>query len=274
MKKVLIAFDGIHIPNSALEFALDLNNESPVMLTGVFLPSMDYADFLNYTYHGLAVPACYTNAFDGDKQKIEKNKEAFRKFCNDHHIKHKIHDDITLDIQRELCEETRFADLLILNNLQFSEEIGEVVQEDYIERTLHKTECPVVLLPAFYKKPESIVIGYDGSTASMFAIKQFICTLPHLTNLNTLLVYIGKEHQDIPSWELIKEYAPNHFNKLAIFKLDINSKKYLNNWLQEKNATMFVSGSYGRNIFSELFKHTFVKDLIQACETPLFIAHP
>ncbi len=74
MKKVLIAFDGAHISASALAFALDLNSQSPIMLTGVFLPSMDYADFLNYTYHGLTVPSYYTNAFDDDKQLIEKNK--------------------------------------------------------------------------------------------------------------------------------------------------------------------------------------------------------
>lgn len=274
MKKVLIAIDGAHFPTSSLDFAVDMNNYAPIMLTGIFLPSVDYANFLNFTYYGLAVPPFYLDEFADDKQQIEKNKEAFKQFCNDHNIKCKIHDYVMVDIQKELCIETRFADLMILNSLYFSEGLGDMVQDDYIEKTLHKSECPIVLLPASYEAPENIIIAYDGSTSSMFAIKQFVYTLPHLTELNTLLVYIGKADHDIPSWELIKEYAPNHFNQLAIFKLDIDSKKYLTTWMEERGPTMLISGAFGRSTFSQLFKETFVKNLIQAAETPLYIAHP
>ena len=274
MKKILIAFNGAHFPTSSLDFAVDMNNDAPIMLTGIFLPSVDYANFLNFTYYGLAVPPFYIDEYADDKQQIEKNKEAFKAFCSRHNIKYRIHDEIMEDIIKGLCVETRFADMLVLNSLYFSEGLGDMVQDDYIEKTLHKAECPIVLLPAAYDAPENIVIAYDGSPSSMFAIKQFVYTLPHLTDLNTLIVYIGKEDHDIPSWELIKEYAPNHFNQLAIFKLDIDARKYLSSWMEERGATMLVCGAFGRSNFSQLFKETFVKELIQEAETPLYIAHP
>jgi hypothetical protein len=52
MKKILIAFDGIHFSKSAFEFAKKLNEVSPVLLTGVFLPQIIF----NTSFGGYVLP--------------------------------------------------------------------------------------------------------------------------------------------------------------------------------------------------------------------------
>ena len=49
MKKILIAFDGTQFSEGAFEFARALNELSPVLLTGVFMPQVSYANLWSYS---------------------------------------------------------------------------------------------------------------------------------------------------------------------------------------------------------------------------------
>ena len=40
MKKILLAFDGVQFSKSAFDFARQLNDLHPILLTGVFNPSV------------------------------------------------------------------------------------------------------------------------------------------------------------------------------------------------------------------------------------------
>lgn len=273
MKKVLVVFDGSHFPTSTLDFALELNAREPIMLTGIFLPSVDYSEALSYAYYSQSLAPLYLEEYDSDDKAIYKNKGLFEDFCKEHHIRYKIHDDILGKVTKGLQMETRYADLLILSSTHFYENLGEMVQEEYLTGTLHKTECPVVLLPGAYSRPNNVILAYDGSASSMHAIKQFIYLLPQFSNLKVLVMHAGDDEKDMPSLSFIKEYAGQHFSNLSYYKLDADPKKYFSSWLENKEFPLLVSGAYGRSSFSELFKTNFLKEVVKAQQVPLFIAH-
>jgi hypothetical protein len=48
MKKILLAFDDSHFSTGAFEFARQLNDLRPILLTGVFIPQLSYANLWSY----------------------------------------------------------------------------------------------------------------------------------------------------------------------------------------------------------------------------------
>lgn len=273
MKKVLVVFDGAHFPAALTDFAIHLNNISPIMLTGIFMPSVDYAEATKYLYYGNAVVPAYLEEYDLDPSLIEKNIALFEDFCRTNHIRHQVHKNIKRQLVKELKYESRYADLMLLSSSRFYENLGPDIQKEYLHDTLHLSECPVLLLPETYTPTQNIILAYDGSASSMYAIRQFIYLMPEFTDLETLVVYAGTDKEDIPFVDLIQEYAPRHFDKLAYYRLDIDPKKYFNTWIVNKGAPILVSGSYGRSSWSELFRKSFVSDIIKEHKLPVFIAH-
>jgi nucleotide-binding universal stress UspA family protein len=273
MKKILVVFDGAHFPTSTLDFALKLNRESPILLTGIFLPSVDYAEAMSYYYYGNAIAPLYLTEYEDDATAIKKNIEKFEAFCSEHHIRCVVHDNIKKKVVSEIQSETRYADLLIMSTTHFYENLGEMIQEEYLTDTLHQSECPVMLLPGEFVLPQNIILAYDGSPSSMFAIKQFIYLMPFFKSLETLIVYADDKNNDIPFLDLIEEYADHHFNKVKYYKLTADPKKYFTTWINEKGATLLVSGSFGRSAFSEIFHKNFLRDVIKEHSVPVFIAH-
>lgn len=273
MKKVLVVFDGAHFPSSTLQFALEMNSQEPIMLTGIFLPSIDYAEIVSYTYYGNALAPLYLKNYEEDDEEIRKNVALFEAFCNDHYIRYKVHQNIQKGIVQELRKETRYADLLVLSSPHFYENLGEWVQEEYLDNTLHKTECPIILLPGPHFTPESIIFAYDGSASSMHALKQFIYLFPQWTDLNTFIFYADDRKEEIPFYPLIHEYAAQHFSKLGYYSLKTGSGQHLRTWIENKGTTLLISGSYGRSAFSEFLRKNFLKEIVKEHEVPLFIAH-
>jgi len=147
-------------------------------------------------------------------------------------------------------------------------------QFDYLRDALHAAESPVVIVPEHYQFPETNILAYDGSAESVYAIKQFAYIFPELTGNPTLLVYADNEEDaDFPSKQHIVELATQHFKSLTFHKLEVASKKYFRTWIEDRNGSILVSGSFSRSVFSQLFKKSFVADIIKNHKIPVFIAH-
>jgi len=270
MKKVIIAFDGNHFSEGAFSFVRHLNEQQSILLTGVFLPVVDYAELL-YSLGGMSGPVYFQDYEYADTGVIQENIDHFSSLCIKNGIEYRVHPDVEKHVISEVKEESRFADLLVVASELFYKNLGEDTQDDYIENVLHKTECPVLLIPEHYHFPENVILTYDGSESSVYAIKQFAYLLPEFKNLNTLLVYAGAK--EIPNVSEIEELAARHFNNLTISKVTIDSKKYFNAWLEEHGDSILVTGAYGRSGLSELLRRSFITDTIHEYKVPIFIAH-
>ncbi len=272
MKKILLAFDGTHFSEGAFEFARRLNELSPVLLTGVFLPQAQLANLWSYASaaSGPFIPLIESSETAVTQQNIDR----FERLCQHNGIDYRVHKDFFDFALPELKRESRFGDLLILGSEVFYENMGASITTDYLQDVLHDVACPVVLVPEKFDFPESIILAYDGSEGAVYAIKQFAYLFPELTDRHTLLVYATDDaKKDFPDKVQIEELAARHFNNLTLYKLDINPKKYFSTWIAEKQSALLVSGSYGRSGFSTLFKKSFVNDVIADHRLLVFIAH-
>jgi len=271
MNKVLMAIDGNHFSEGAFNFILDLNRRQPLVVTGIFLSSSDYAELL-YSVGGIALPVVVPQQeLDHD---FSEMKQRFIAACHDNGISYIVHDDKESRSVNALIGESRFADLLVIGSEMFYENLGIDTQNDYIEKLLHRSECPVILVPEQFNIPETTILALDGSPSCVYAMKQFCYLFPHMATAKTLLVNAGKDTRIFNDMMLVEEYATCHFKDHTFKKVDGNPRKYFNTWISECGNTFLVTGAYGRSLFSEMLHKSFITETLRDHKFPIFISHP
>jgi hypothetical protein len=275
MKKILLAFDGSNFSEGAFEFVRRLNEMEPVLVTGVFVPQVAFANVSTYS-PAAAFAGAYVPVLDDEDTDItNKNVDRFEKLCKKNDINYRIHKDFIDFALPELKKESRFADVLIISGELFYKRFIELDHYDYLRDLLHVSECPVLVLPEHYEFPVNNIIAYDGSEEAVYALKQFAYIFPQLAVNKTLLVYAQDKNDSrrVPSKDYIIELATQHYKDLTFYKLDMNPKKYFSTWIKNEKGSMLVSGSFGRSAFSQIFRKSFVADIIKDHKMPVFIAH-
>jgi nucleotide-binding universal stress UspA family protein len=274
MKKILLAFDGSNFSEGAFEFAKKLNDIEPVLVTGVFMPQVDYANLWSYASAASAGAGFIPLLEEEDADVVQKNILHFEDICQQNGIAYSVHKDFYSFALPELKKESRFADVIILSGELFYKGVIESNQFDYLRDALHAAESPVLIVPEHYQFPDNNILSYDGTEECVYAIKQFAYIFPELTKNPTLLVYADdEENKDFPSRKQIVELTTQHYKELTFYKLEDSSKKYFSSWINERQGSILISGSFGRSIFSQLFRKSFAQEIIRDHKIPVFIAH-
>lgn len=273
MKKIILAFDGTNFSKGAFEFARKLNETEPILLTGIFLPQADYAGLWVYT-DGIGLPILTPLVnIEEETKEMEKNIQAFKNLCISNNIDCRVHKDLYEFTVPQLVSETRFADLLIIGSEVFYKSFSKE-PNDNLKDVLRRSECPVVIVPENYEQPDSVVLTYDGSDSSVFAIKQFAYLFPEMCKNKTILLHMSKDNTGtMPEQQNIEELTARHFSNLEFFTLQADPKVFFGTWLMEQGNAIVVSGSYGRSGVSDLFKKSFIADIITEHRLPIFIWH-
>lgn len=273
MKKILLAFDGSNFSKGAFEFARRLNEVEPLLVTGVFMPQVDYANL--WSYAAASAGAGYVPLVEEESAStIQDNILHFEELCQENGIAYRVHKDFYSFALPELKTESRFADVIILSGELFYKGVIESNQFDYLRDALHAAESPVLIVPESYQFPENNILAYDGSAESVYAIKQFAYIFPELAKNPTLLVNAGNgEEKDFPSKQHVVELVTQHYKDLTFYKLELEPKKYFSTWMNERRGSILVSGSFSRSVFSQMFRKSFVRDIIKEHKIPVFIAH-
>ncbi len=272
MKKIIIAFDGDNFSEGGFEFARKLNEANPILLTGVFMPDAEMISFWRQTE---SVGNLFTPPSEvGISSKIQKTVALFEKRCQANGIDYRVEKDFYDFVIPELKKESRFADLMILGSEVFFHNVGNDASHEYLEDILINISCPVLVVPEKFVFPESVILAYDGSEDSVFAIKQFAYLLPELKENKTLLVYATDDYtEDFPDKIHIQELAARHFPDLTLYKLELNAKKYFGLWISHKKSAILVSGAFGGSAVKRFFRKSFINEVIGEHSLPVFIAH-
>lgn len=272
MKKIIIAFDGMHFAEPALHFAASLHAHSPVQVTGVFLNSVDYTALWAFPIIPGAPGVTIPTESAEDEAVLQDNIRKFEDVCRRLEIPYKVHDDSGGLVFEEMKKESRFADLALICSEMFYNNLGKQ-PNDYLKTILQMIECPVFIVPDTKDFPGSVVLTYDGSESSVFAIKQFAYLFPDLCKGKTWLLYAGEDAGGLPDQVYIEELVLRHFNDLTIDTMHAKPGVHLQEWLAGHGNPLVVTGAFGRSGISQLFKKSFLTELIQKHQTPLFIAH-
>jgi hypothetical protein len=115
-------------------------------------------------------------------------------------------------------------------------------------------------------------MAYDGSSESIYAIKQFCYLFPDLIDLPTEIVYIHEDAgHSIPDLECLQQFTRLKFDSMSFSKLNFNAAEYFSNWISGKKNVLLVSGSFGRSTLSYIVKRSFAEDIIHDHQLPVFI---
>ena len=135
MKKILLAFDGLHFSEGAFEFARQLNDLNPILLVGAFVPQLSYANLWSYA-NGAAGSMYIPTLEEEDSAGVKKNISRFEELCEKNFINYKVHKDFYDFALPELRKETRYADLLIISSESFYQNINNDNPEAYLKEAL------------------------------------------------------------------------------------------------------------------------------------------
>jgi len=272
MRKILVAFDGSQYSEGAMSFARQLNETERITLTGLFLPQVSLANL--WSYADAMTGASYIPLVEeSEAELIEKNIDRFKEYCLVHDIRHDVNKAMFDLAMPELRKETRFADVVILGSETFYRSIGEETPSEYLKEALHFAECPVIVVPESYNFPERNILAYDGSESSVFAIKQFMYLFPEFAENPTILVTTNPV-SEIPQQEPhIRDLVAAHFNNLSYLHLQMDAKKHFSTWMSEKKGSILVCGAFSRSLISQIFRQSFVEDVLRDHKIPVFISH-
>ena len=192
MKKIIIAFDGRNFSEGAMRMAEWLNEGQTMLMTGVFLSPVDYRDVIGYTGAGMS-GAVVLPEIGVDDVPIRENIARFEEACIRRGFEYRVHRDTDFFALQELIRETRFADLMILSGETFYQNIDSEQPNEYLKRTLHGSECPVMVVPEDFTVPASLALAYDGKASSVHALKQFAYLFPERCDMDSILVSAEEE---------------------------------------------------------------------------------
>lgn len=265
MKKVLLVLHGAGIPESVIHFIGRLNERTPLLLTGFFLPEL--VPIENW--------AAYSRESVGSLEDVatKSNIKAFCEACGEHRIDYKIHKGNNEPALSQIIRESRYADLMITGSTAFDTKDARADSYPGLKNVLHNAECPVLVVPSPFTFPGEIMIACDGSPSSAFAMKQFVYLFPDLSTMPVQLVHIApKGGPAVPDETPLKEWASCHFRDYSLHRIDTPPGEYLG---AESNprAILAVTGSYGRSALSEWFRKSFSHDLMMKYKLLLFSAH-
>jgi len=278
MENILLAIDSSKLEISTLDFACYIAKLTHSGLTGIFLEDIPEKEKpVVKQLHGLP----YVETVDAEQlpENIEKqrlcdqNIALFRQACQNRGVRCKVRLDRD-DLMKKLVEESRFADLIILNAETSFEKRLEGTPTHFVRELLASAECPVVIAPLSFDSVEEILFTYDGSESSVFAIKQFAHLFPAFAD-KTITVLQVKEAGE-PKAETdgkIGELLAAHYQGVQYKEIAGDPKDQLFGYLIEKRGLFVVMGAYGRPLLSTLFRHSTAELLVKTINLPLFIAH-
>lgn len=266
MKKISIVFDGGHFSKGVIEFVRHLNDVTPISVTACFLKQEHFVNSSSF-----ANIAEY--AYENEEPLVDAAIQRFTDACEKYDLNFKVHDyDPNYGIA-SLRKLSRFSDVMVVSSELFFQNVNHVQPNEFLKDLLHVSECPVFAVPEKFTFPTTIILAYDGSESSLFAIKEFANLFPELCERKTMLVYGYGENEHIPELNTIKDLASCHFSNFGIYRLHIDQQHHFNTWLQDISSPLVVSGSFGRSHLYEFIRRSFVSDTIHDHKAIVFVAH-
>ena len=276
MLKYIAAFDGLKYSLATRDYAIHLSRQAYAHLVGVFLDDTTYT---SYKIYEMISEKGVTEERIQELEKLdaEKRKQAandFETVCNAEGMVCDVHHDEQVALQ-ELIHESLFADLLIIDRKETLTHYEEAIPTRFTRDLLTEAHCPVLLVPSVYQPAEQILLLYDGTPDSIYALRMFSYVCSAIKYLPTTLVHVAEQGNKSPADAiLLKEFLKRHFPAATLHLLRGNAEMAILQFLTAQTATsLVVLGAYGRGNISRWMRPSMADRLLEQFELPLFIAH-
>ncbi len=277
MEKILLAIDSDNVNMNSLDFACYLARLTKSKITGVFLDDQVLAEKPEMkALHGMPYVETVVQSSLPDykerKKRIQTNIVLFESACENRSVRCEMHRHKGAAI-RELIEETRYADLLVISATSFSETFDGTPTK-FVRDILETAKCPVVISPESHCEVGEIVFTYDGSMSAIFALRQFTYLFPEYKNKKATVVEVNKRGSAPPhEKQRIIEWLNAHYADVTFINLEGKPRDEIIGYLLSKKNLFVVMGSYGRGMLSNFFRTSTAQLVMKTLSLPIFIAH-
>ena len=266
-KKILLAMEGDRFSNSTLKYGIEV---------GVFMRDLKYA---GYAYpivfdQPFVDTGSYSKFLKEEREKINANIKIFNDKCSKEGVAHKVHLDEAAPIEG-LIHESAYADLIIMDSKMNISDLLPDNPSSTLRDILVDAHCPIMIVPGSYQEIKNIILSYDGSHSSAFAIRMFNYVFPEWSDYKTFLVSINDtKGNHLKENTNIRELMARHYGNVTyeIMRGDVSKemKKFMK---YNYSNSIVVMGAYGRNALSRLWRQSLANMIIKDIKVPVFISH-
>jgi nucleotide-binding universal stress UspA family protein len=282
MKKILVVAGVSGIKPQTLDFATYIAGMGKSKLEGLFLEN----NFLPTT------PSIKTIGGEAYVEEVIMGPEEKQQY--EEHLNKKIalFEERCTGGQEYLCahkrgynsvddiiKETRYADLLITDPGASFDGVDASLTT-FVKELMEDAECPVLIAPDNFKPITEIILAFDGSKSSVFAIKQFYYQMPELIPPSTIKILHVAENNGDDEYKAARialdDLLRMHFLKVQHVELLGTAKEEIYKYMLEQRdmeGKMLVTGAYGRSRLSTLFRASTTDMVLKAVDVPVFVAH-
>jgi hypothetical protein len=278
MKKILLLTDALNVRPADIDFAAFISAQGKSKLIALFVGKhgLDSTPSMKSLGGQMYVEEITEDVKDVERRNelIQKNINLFRERC----MQRDINSVVRIISPEQIIDETRYADLIIAAPAFLANENEKKSPSKFVVELMSKAECPVLIAPEIFVPIDDVVLAYDGSRSSVFAIKQFYYLLPEFAGKHIHILHIrddnaSEKHEENP---LFVEWLNMHSSTTSFVNLSGNPREMLFEYFMihnEHNNKMLVSGAFGRNLLSSLFKPGTAELVLKSIDIPVFIAH-
>jgi len=271
MKRILLLLDGLHGPSEILTSVLSIVKTDNSFVHVILLHRSYLLSKLSYPLT-TDLPLVETQQ-EEDLRLLEDNLQLIQNTFSLSKVNYDVEQgDIPLEA---ILQNSAFADLILADaRIMFSDLLYFPMRITFKD-LLADAHCPVLLLREDISQVERIMLAYDGSDSSIYAIKHFSYLFPIWRSLPAYLVTIhAREDKELDHRQYIKSWLPRHFDHIEVEiiqgraseELPVSIRRYTDNMI-------VVMGSYGRSAVSRFFRQSLANAILEKTPASLFITH-
>jgi nucleotide-binding universal stress UspA family protein len=269
MKKIIAAFDALKLSASTKDYTIDLAKEIPATITGIFIENQ--TEHIDGTIRTIGEKKKLNAGHQKDRKEVLK---TFETSCRDAHVNYTLNRDHQLPIH-ELLNESIYADLLVINVNETFTPYPQAPPTRFIRQLLAETQCPVFVVPDNYSHVEKVVLLYDGSPSSVYAIKVFNYLFKNQKSPEVEVITVMEHEEDghMANGKLIREFMNRHYPQATYTMLKGQPEDTISEYISKlKGNALVVMGGYQRSSVLKSFKVTVTDTLMRKLKFQLFIA--
>jgi nucleotide-binding universal stress UspA family protein len=271
------AFDGLKLSMSTLNYSIYFSELSESALTGLFLEDISYKGYpIEKILSTEAKPEqVIAKLEEKDKKKREESVNKFRSVLTKRDVPYSTLQSHNIAIQ-EIRHQSQFTDLLIIDKKESFTRIKHSLPTRFIKDVISSVHSPMVIVPSGFRPIDKTIFLYDGSPASMHAIKMYAVLFKGFDFPVEVLSVNDKADKkgSIPANKEIRKYLKEHFSKIEYTVLNGNAEEEISGYLKNHTENeLVVLGAYKRSELSRWFKTSMADLLMKNTNAPLFIAN-
>ncbi len=271
MEKILLAMDGYKQNTYAIDFACYLAKLTHSRLTGVFLEGTPEGGEPGIMR--LEEPEMVGEVSGGVADAVLQHVRRFREACLCREVPARVHRDRGVPVG-DILLESRFSDLIVVDPETSFRNVDTSFPGRFIRDVLLAAECPVLVSPYQFEALNEVIFAYNGTSSSVFAIKQFTYLFPEFKNKKAVVVNVRDgEETAIEEQYKMKEWLSAHYEEVDFVLLKGDASDELFGYLLDRKNAIVVLGAYGRGILSRFLKPSHASLLLRTINLPIFIAH-